>query len=76
MYKIGYTEWHKRLIHGIISCKNEHRPYGRPKVLIDDTFKEAYKEWKAGNMTAVQAMNKAGMKPNTWYRRVKEYEGR
>ena len=45
-------------------------------MIIDDTFKEAYKEWKAGKVTAVQAMTKAGMKPNTWYRRVKEFEGR
>ena len=66
----------QRQREGIDLCLAEHRPYGRPKVSISETFKEAYKEWKAGNMTAVQAMNKAGMKPNTWYRRVKEYEGR
>ena len=66
----------QRQREGIDLCLAEHRPYGRPKVSISETFKEAYKEWKAGNMTAVQAMNKTGMKPNTWYRRVKEYEGR
>ena len=66
----------QRQREGIDLCLSEHRPYGRPKVIIIDTFKEAYKEWKAGKVTAVQAMTKAGMKPNTWYRRVKEFEGR
>ena len=76
MYKIGYTEWHQRLIRGIIRCKNGKRPYGRPKIMINSDFIEAYKVWKAGSITAVEAMHRVGMKPNTWYRRVKEYEGR
>ncbi|MCZ8516021.1 recombinase family protein [Paenibacillus filicis] len=48
--------------------------FGRPKVKITEEFKVSYREWKAGNITAVSAMQKVGMKPNTFYRRVKEYE--
>lgn len=66
----------ERQREGINLCLAEHRPYGRPKVIITEDFKKAYKAWKAGNMTAVQAMAQVGMKPNTWYRRVREFEGR
>jgi DNA invertase Pin-like site-specific DNA recombinase len=65
----------ERQREGIDLALSESRPYGRPKVAIDETFVQAYKDLKAGKLqTSVQAMKQAGMKPNTWYRRVKEYE--
>ncbi|MFS8214731.1 hypothetical protein [Paenibacillus polymyxa] len=33
-----------------------------------------YEEWKQGCITAVEAMKRVDMKPNTFYRRVEEYE--
>ena len=33
-----------------------------------------YNSWKAAEINARQAMNILGVKPNTFYRRVKEYE--
>jgi predicted DNA-binding transcriptional regulator AlpA len=33
-----------------------------------------YKEWKAGNITAVAFMDETGMKKATFYKKVKEYE--
>ncbi|MCQ6343452.1 hypothetical protein NPM06_28420, partial [Bacillus cereus] len=48
--------------------------FGRKKVEIDDNFKETYQEWKNHKITAVEAMQRVGMKSNTFYRRVKEYE--
>ncbi|KPV44311.1 recombinase family protein [Alicyclobacillus ferrooxydans] len=48
--------------------------FGRRKFEIDDTFKSVYPEWKQNKITAVEAMKRVGMKSNTFYRRVKEYE--
>jgi DNA invertase Pin-like site-specific DNA recombinase len=49
-------------------------PYGRPKIAIDDKFLSVYKQWKAKEITAVKAMEITGMKKNTWYNRVRDYE--
>ena len=39
-------------------------------------FQEVYTEWRRGSITARKAMELlGGIKPNTFYRRVKEYEG-
>ncbi len=53
--------------------KNSNRL--RPKQEIDDKFVQAYKEWKAGKLTSIAAMQQIGMKKPTFYRRVKEHEG-
>ena len=47
---------------------------GRKKIEINETFQSAYQDWKQKRITAVEAMKKIGMKSNTFYRRVKEYE--
>lgn len=48
--------------------------FGRKKIEIHESFKSTYNEWKQNKITAVEAMRIAGMKSNTFYRRVKEYE--
>jgi hypothetical protein len=48
--------------------------FGRPKQPITDEFKAVYRQCKDGKTTAVEAMKRCGMKPNTFYRHVKEYE--
>jgi DNA invertase Pin-like site-specific DNA recombinase len=48
--------------------------FGRKKIGIDENFISTYNDWKQNKMTAVEAMKKTGMKSNTFYRRVKEYE--
>jgi hypothetical protein len=35
---------------------------------------ETYREWKAGQITATEAMRQIGMKKPAFYRRVREYE--
>jgi hypothetical protein len=47
-----------------------------PKHEITDDFLAVYNEWDAKRITAVEAMNRLGMKPNTFYRRVREIEPR
>lgn len=64
----------RRQAEGIALAKAEGRAYGRHKVEIDEKFISAYTQWKAGECTAVKAMQLAGMKKATFYVRVKEYE--
>lgn len=59
---------------GIDLALAEGRKYGRPKIPITPAFINAYKRWKAKEITAVKAMELVHMKPNTFYRRVKLYE--
>lgn len=59
---------------GINLALAENRPYGRPRIAIDDKFVSVYKRWQAKEITAVEAMKEAGLKKNTFYNRVKEYE--
>ncbi|HOV69481.1 MAG TPA: recombinase family protein [Clostridia bacterium] len=49
---------------------------GRVPIAIDKKqFEQEYRLWKSGQITARTAMAHLGLKPNTFYRRVKEYEG-
>lgn len=64
----------ERRDEGIKLCLAEGRPYGRPKIEIDNKFVEVYSSWKNGEITAVKAMQLTGLKKNTFYNRVKEYE--
>lgn len=59
-----------------IALKKARQGYqGRPPIQIaDDEFKSVYDVWKSGEITARVAMKKLGLKPNTFYRRVKKYE--
>ncbi|HDR7860495.1 TPA: recombinase, partial [Bacillus toyonensis] len=59
---------------GITIALQKGVKFGRKKIEIDDNFIETYQEWKNHKITAVEAMQKVGMKSNTFYRRVKEYE--
>ena len=59
---------------GIRIAKERGVKFGRKKQEIDDTFRAVYPIWKQNKITAVETMRKVGMKSNTFYRRVKEYE--
>ena len=46
---------------------------GRQKMKIDrERFEAVVREWRADKITAVEAMKQLDLKPNTFYRRVKE----
>ena len=64
----------KRQREGIDIALKEKRPYGRPKKEIDKSFIDVYLKWKDKKVTGKKAMELLDMKPNTFYRRVKEYE--
>lgn len=64
----------ERQEEGIRVALQNGTKFGRKKIEIDETFKSAYVDWKQKRITAVEAMKIVGMKSNTFYRRVKEYE--
>jgi len=63
----------ERQAEGISIAKQKGKYKGRQKIEVDN-FEPVYKKWKAGEITAVKAMEQLGIKKNTFYRRVKEYE--
>ena len=65
----------QRQAEGIALAKQQGKYKGRKKIVIpDNKFEQVYKDWKAGHFPAVRAMGLLGIKRNTFYRRVAEYE--
>ena len=65
----------KRQAEGIAVAKEKGVKFGRRAIEVDESeFKGVYSLWKAGEITAVESMKRLNLKPNTFYRRVKEYE--
>ena len=63
----------ERQREGIAIAKDAGKYKGRKPLEVDETqFKDACKRWRAGEITATAAMQEVGLKPNTFYRRVKE----
>ena len=63
----------ERQREGIEIAKSEGKYKGRKPVSIDESkFKAVCSRWRAGEITATGAMQEVGLKPNTFYRRVKE----
>lgn len=62
---------------GIEAKKARGEYKGRQPIEVDKSqFEQEYKLWKSGQITATIAMSHLGLKPNTFYRRVKDYEER
>jgi len=65
----------QRQAEGIAIAKAAGKYKGRQPIKVDDTiFSRQYNEWKSGSKTAKAAMAELHLKPNTFYRKVKEYE--
>jgi len=64
----------QRQAEGIELAKNNGVRFGRRKYEITAQFVKVYSEWKSGLITATEGMKRLGLKPNTFYRRVNEYE--
>ena len=57
----------------IAIAKEQGKYKGKQKTKIDETkMREVCQRWRDGKITAVSAMAEMGLKPNTFYRRVKE----
>ncbi len=64
----------KRQREGIEAAKKANKHLGRPKAIMPEQFGEVYNEWKAGNISAKQAMSRMALKRSTFYRLVRIYE--
>ena len=65
----------KRQREGIAVAKANGVYKGRKPIAVDDKqFEDVYRRWRDGKLKAKEAMKLLGLKPNTFYRRVREYE--
>lgn len=65
----------QRQAEGIAEAKKQGRPLGRRKTDLPDEWEEVTGLWKSGSITAVQAMDRLGLKKSTFYRMVRERDG-
>lgn len=73
LYTLEREQILQRQAEGIAIAKQQNKYHGKPKVKIDETkLRAVCAEWRNGNITAVEAQKRMGLKPNTFYRRVKE----
>ena len=64
----------ERQREGIAIAKEKGVYEGRQKMKIDkEKFESVVSRWRKGEMTATEAMKLLNLKPNTFYRRVKEW---
>ncbi|MEQ8200132.1 MAG: recombinase family protein [Syntrophomonadaceae bacterium] len=64
----------ERAAEGIAIAKAEGKYQGRQPIPINEAeLKKVCAQWREGKITATEAMKKLSLKPNTFYRRVKEY---
>jgi DNA invertase Pin-like site-specific DNA recombinase len=62
----------ERQREGIEIAKAEGKYKGRKPVAVDEAkFCAVCARWRAGEITATQAMKEVGLKPNTFYRKVR-----
>ena len=62
----------KRQAEGIAAAKGNGVTLGRPKAEKPDNWEEVIKEWQAGKITAVKAMELTGTKRTTFYKLVNQ----
>jgi len=63
----------ERQREGIEIAKAEGKYKGRKPIEVEN-FPNIYNQWKTGAITARQSMRILNLKPNTFYRRVRDYE--
>ena len=64
---------HARQAEGIAIAKEQGKYTGRKPIVRAD-FPKVYQAWKAGEITAVAAMERLQLSKATFYRKVREYE--
>ncbi len=61
---------HQRQAEGIAAAKAKGKHLGRPRAERPDNWNEVITAWKAGEITAVEAMRRTGTKRSTFYKLV------
>ena len=59
----------QRQREGIAIAKTKGKYTGRKPRPLPDNFERVVSRWRAGEITATEAMRQTGLKPNTFYRR-------
>ena len=62
---------HKRQAEGIAAAKAKGKKLGRPPAILPENWNEVLSLWKAGDITAKEAMKRTGTKRSTFYKLVK-----
>lgn len=60
-----------RQAEGIEAAKLQGKHLGRPKMKIPEGWDNIYMLWKSGEITAVEAMKRSGLKKSTFYKFAK-----
>ena len=60
-----------RQAEGIEAAKLQGKHLGRPKMKIPEGWDNIYMLWKSGEITAVEAMKRSGLKKSTFYKLAK-----
>ena len=71
--ELGVSYLQQRQAEGIAIAKSKGVSKGRKPITHPD-FEKVVKIWKKGEITAVEAMKRLGMKSSTFYNKVKAYE--
>ena len=61
----------KRQAEGIAAAKAKGKHLGRPRAVKPENWDEVFAAWKAGEITAVEAMRQTGLKRGTFYKFAK-----
>ncbi|MCD8366049.1 MAG: recombinase family protein [Clostridiales bacterium] len=59
---------HQRQAEGIAAARAKGKTLGRPAAKKPDNWNEVYRIWKAGQITAIEAMRRTGLKHSTFYK--------
>ena len=65
----------RRQAEGIQAAKAKGKKLGRPAITFPANWNEVYFSWKAGEITAKEAMERTGTKRTSFYKLVKIHEG-
>jgi DNA invertase Pin-like site-specific DNA recombinase len=74
IYEFERTNLLERQKEGIAIAKREGKYKGRKEITPPANFAEVYPLWKTRSITGREAMKKLALKPNTFYKLVKELE--
>lgn len=77
LYQFERESTLERQAEGIKEAKKAGKYKGRKPLTVDwDKFEKLYPDWKSGKITAVAMQKALNLTAPTFYRRVKEYEGK
>lgn len=65
---------HRRLKEGIAAARARGTHMGRPAATFPQNWESVYLAWKAGAITAVEAMRRTGTKKSTFYKLANKFE--